>query len=324
MAPTFRHVACTEIALDDDTCIVTYRPQIQALAHSVARVGVLTPLHLRHVGDAPGLQIVSGAKRLQACQQAGQHHVPALVYSAEELSDEAAFLLAVHENLGCRGLNTVEKGRVLWRLQHRFRYPATTLIDVWCPLLELPPRAATLDAYCTLATLDEVLQAATVEGGLPLETALWIGRQTATDRQALLTLFTELKLGSNRAREFVTLIDDVCHRDGCAVAMLLRELGMAERLDDTSLSGPQKIEQMRHALRARRYPRLQAHERRFQEAVRQLRLPPQVSLQPPPYFDGHQYQVSFRFGTHEELQDYARRLLDAASAQALHELLTLL
>ena len=44
MAPVFRHVPLTEIALDDHTFIVTYRPEMQALQRSVARVGVLTPL----------------------------------------------------------------------------------------------------------------------------------------------------------------------------------------------------------------------------------------------------------------------------------------
>ena len=37
MAPVFRHVPLTEIALDDHTFIVTYRPEMQALQRSVAQ-----------------------------------------------------------------------------------------------------------------------------------------------------------------------------------------------------------------------------------------------------------------------------------------------
>ena len=63
---------------------------------------------------------------------------------------------------------------------------------------------------------------------------------------------------------------------------------------------------------------------RFQEAVRRLRLPPQISLRPPPYFEGQQYQVTLSFGQPQELQHYAQRLLDASGHEALAALLELL
>ena len=77
MAPVFRHVPLTEIALDDHTFIVTYSPQMQGLRRSVAHVGVLTPLHLRQTSEQALLQVVCGSKRLLACQQTGRTSVPA-------------------------------------------------------------------------------------------------------------------------------------------------------------------------------------------------------------------------------------------------------
>jgi ParB family chromosome partitioning protein len=325
MAPVLQLVALEDIALDDETCMVTYRPQMAVLQRSVAQVGVLTPVHLRQVEGARRLQIVCGAKRLRACQQAGQARLPALVYTAAELSDEAALLLMLHDNIGCRELNAVEKGRVLRRLRDVLQDDVGRLLEVFCPLLELPPRIETLELYGTLVTLDEALQAAVVDGLVPLDIALWMGRQDAPEQQSLLALFTGgMKLGSNRAREFVALIEDICHRDRIGATALLQSLGVPELLDDATFSGPQKIEQVRRRLRTQRYPRLSEHEQCFQHAVRELRLPPQISLQPPPYFDGQQYQVAFRFGSREALQACAQRLLDAASDPALEALLTLL
>src|SRR5262249_7762932 len=153
-----------------------------------------------------------GSKRLLACQQSGHTSVPALVYSAAALSEQQAFLLAVHDNLGCRTLNAVEKARILWRLRQDFHITPATLMQEFCPLLDVPPRAETLQAYWSLATLEDALQAAVVEGTLPLETARWIGTHAAEDRQALLQLFTDLKVGSNRAREYATYIDEICQR----------------------------------------------------------------------------------------------------------------
>jgi hypothetical protein len=324
MAPAFRDVDLDEIDAGDLTCVVTYRPQMGALQRSIAHAGVLTPLHLRALDGRERLQLVSGWKRLLACQQTEHLHVPALVYEVGELSDESALLLAVYENLGCRSLNAVEKGRVLQRLREWFHYPDDELVKTWCPRLEIAPRLDGLEAHCTLTTLDEALQDGVIANTLPLETALWIGRQEAPDREVLLPLFTDLKLGQNRAREFVSLIDEICLRDGCRVVQLWEALGLADLLNDTALLAPQRVEALRRQLRTRRYPMLRAHEVQFEAARRQLRLPSQISLQPPPYFDGPEYQVSFRFGSREALTACAQKLLESASTEALEAMLRLL
>jgi hypothetical protein len=323
MAPVFRHVPLTEIALDDHRFIVTYRPAMQALQRSVAQVGVLTPLHLRQSSDQALLQVVCGAKRLLACQQSGHTGVPALVYSAAELSEQQALLLALHDNLGCRALNAVEKGRMLLRLQ-QLHDQTGTLLREFCALLDLPPRAETLATYGRLAMLEDALQAAVVEGRLPLETALWIDTYSAEDRQALLELFTGLKVGTNRARELATYIDEICQRDADTPAAVLQALGMSALLAETQPAGSQKLDSVRRVLRQARYPQLSTYEQRFQEAARQLRLPSQISLRPPPYFEGQQYQVTLSFSKRQELQQYAQRLLDAAGHEALDALLELL
>jgi hypothetical protein len=76
-------------------------------------------------------------------------------------------------------------------------------------------------------------------------------------------------------------------------------------LTDTQLASPQKLDSVRRVLRQARYPQRSTYEQRFQEAVRRLRLPPQISLRPPPYFEGQQYQVTLSFGRRQELQQYA-------------------
>ena len=321
--PAFSHVPVTHIALDDEAFVVTYRPQMQRLVESVARMGVLTPLHLRRPAESAPLQLVAGFKRLRAAKQAGQTTVPALVHEADELSEHQAFLLAVHDNLACRPFNAVEKARILRRLREDFQVPDATLTDQVCPLLDLPPRAGTLRAYCTLATLDDALQAATVENALPVDVAVWVGGLDAADRQAVLPLFAGLQLGSNRAQECASYIDEVCQREACSAAALVERLGIPALLANPQRSGPQKREAVRHALRQARYPQLTAHERRYREAVRRLHLPPAIALRPPPYFENRQYQVSFSFSQRQELRHAAQRLLDAADSDAMDDLLDL-
>ena len=321
--PAFGRILVTDIASDNETFVVTYRPQMQPLLDSVARMGVLTPLHVRRANASAPFQLVAGSKRLRATQQAGQATVPALIHEADELSEQQAFLLAVHDNLACRPFNAVEKARILRRLRHDFQYPDADLTEQFCPLLDLPPRADTLEAYCTLAILEDALQAATVENALPVDVAVWAGGLDTADRQAVLPVFAGLQLGSNRAQECATYVDEICQRDACTAAALFERLGIPALLADPQRSGPQKREAVRHALRQARYPQLTAHEQRYREAVRRLRLPPAISLRPPPYFEKCQYQVSFSFSQRQELRQAAQCLLDAADSDAMDDLLDL-
>ena len=107
--PTFGHIQVADIEAGDHPFAVTYRPDMQRLLDSVARMGVLTPLHLRRSAAPLDLQLIAGFKRLRAAGQAGQTTVPALIHEGEELSDEQAFLLAVHDNLPSRSFNAVER-----------------------------------------------------------------------------------------------------------------------------------------------------------------------------------------------------------------------
>ena len=43
----FERVDLADIALDDDTFVITYRPEMTALQRSVEQVGMVTPVHLR-------------------------------------------------------------------------------------------------------------------------------------------------------------------------------------------------------------------------------------------------------------------------------------
>jgi hypothetical protein len=324
MTPIFDYINVSDIDLEDKRFIVTYQPDMQVLEHAVARMGVLTPIHLRRPTTHGRLQLICGFKRLVACLNTAQPRVPALVHSAAALSDEQAFLLALYDNLGCRTFNAVEKGRLLQRLRDNYHYDLETLTQHICPLLQLPPRPNSVALYATLVTLDEALQKAIVLQNLPLDTAVWIGRQAASDRQVLLELFITMRLGRNRAQEFASLIEDICRRDSCRVSACFQSLGVDDILADPQPSRPQKVERVRQALRRSRYPQLSAYEQQFHATVRELRLPSQIHLQPPPYFEGQHYRVSFTFNSRQELLQVAQSLAHAAANNAVDDLLLLL
>lgn len=79
--------------------------ELDALAASIAAVGVLQPLLVRRIDDYR-YELVAGERRWRAAQRAGLHEVPALVRTGD---DQDALEQAVVENLHRQDLSAVEE-----------------------------------------------------------------------------------------------------------------------------------------------------------------------------------------------------------------------
>lgn len=90
--------------------------KLQELADSIREQGVLQPLLVRPAED--GLyEIVAGERRFRASRLAGLKRIPVVV---KELSDEAAMLAALIENLQREDLNPIEEAQGLQELVRKF------------------------------------------------------------------------------------------------------------------------------------------------------------------------------------------------------------
>jgi len=78
--------------------------QVDELAGSIARVGLINPITVREVDG--GYQVLAGHRRLLACRRAGLVAVPCLVRGSKDANPTA---LQVHENLYRQELSPVEE-----------------------------------------------------------------------------------------------------------------------------------------------------------------------------------------------------------------------
>ncbi len=83
--------------------------QIQSLADSIRRHGVLQPVVVRRAGDR--YELVVGERRWRACREAGLSALPAIV---ADVTERARLEVALVENIQRRDLNPIE-------LAHAFR-----------------------------------------------------------------------------------------------------------------------------------------------------------------------------------------------------------
>ncbi len=115
-----------------------YQPRIdmhtdtlQELADSIKAQGLIQPILVRPLGDAPAGQprryeIIAGERRWRAAQLAGLHEIPAIV---RRVADEAAVAMALIENIQRENLNPLEEARALQRLISEFEMTHATAAE---------------------------------------------------------------------------------------------------------------------------------------------------------------------------------------------------
>jgi hypothetical protein len=150
----------------------------------------------------------------------------------------------------------------------------------------------------------------------------WLALE-ADDREALLHLARELRLGENQFRDFFDQLSDVASRRGCAVASLVADGPVRDALR-RGLSRNDAIHAVRQTLRRLRYPQLTAVEERLARLRMGLGLPAAVRLELPENLEGEQVTVVLQASSAAELRERARALAAAAQEGAVDEIFDLL
>jgi ParB family transcriptional regulator, chromosome partitioning protein len=113
------HVELRRIAPNPHQPRMEFDPQaLQELADSIREKGLVQPVTVRRFGE--GYQLISGERRLRACQAAGITHIPAYIRQVE--SDEEMLELALIENIQRETLNPIEIAFTYQRLIEEFHY----------------------------------------------------------------------------------------------------------------------------------------------------------------------------------------------------------
>jgi hypothetical protein len=111
----------------------------------------------------------------------------------------------------------------------------------------------------------------------------------------------KLRLNVNQQLQFIELMTDISEAEEKGFRRILAEEPMQAVLKNNHLNRPQKAKNLLEELRARRYPRWKAAEKRFQQQVDRLSLPEGVRIDHPPYFEASGYRLEVRFQNSDDL-----------------------
>lgn len=102
--------------------------ELSELASSIRERGVLQPILVRAVADAPdAFEIIAGERRWRAAQRASQHEVPIVLVEA---TDQEALELAIIENVQRSDLNPLEEAMGYQALLDEFGHSQDDLAKI--------------------------------------------------------------------------------------------------------------------------------------------------------------------------------------------------
>ena len=289
-----------QIDLSDETFSVNFMPDLQRLRSSIEEVGLIQPILLREKGDR--YQIVCGFRRISVYHELGNPEIEARVFKEKEMDDLGLFCVSLHENLTTRGFNTLEKAIALDKLVHYFQIDPIVLIKTFLPLFSLEPHEKILKTYLSLARMENEIKSYILEEEVSRSNIRILSHFNSEDRMALLPLFSSLKLGENRLREMLTLLEEISQRDQIRVKDIVHRPEIQAILSQKEFTPSQKTELVKKGLIDFRYPKMRQMEKGFEKKRRDLNLPPHLSLHHQPFFEGGGLRIEFQFETMEEFR----------------------
>lgn len=296
----YKIVPLTDIDLFDDRYRITFQPQLEGLRTSIKEIGILHPPLLE---QGIRYRIISGYKRILVAEELGIREIKAHIYHQGEQQPHVLFLLNLYENLGTRPLNHVEKAIAIHKLTNLCQVATEEVLRNFLPLLGLGSNPKVLEMYLSLIKLEPQVQRLVADEVISVELAHRLAQLSPSERLRYCDLISQLRLGRNRQRQFLEWLDDLKRLQGKSIDSILRDPEIKEILDDEKTSPPEKTDRIQRVLRQRRYPRFTEVEERFLRLRKAMRLPPNVSFNPPPYFEGRRYRLEFTF---EDGQEFSR------------------
>lgn len=293
--PKLTEISIDQIEFSDRTYIFTFESPISNLIGSIKKIGLLYPPMLEKKGDNY-YRIISGFKRILALKHLKVVKFLANVFdTSDHEPDLDLFLLNLYENLATRNLNIIEKSTILYKLTTLFKLSDDQVMKQFLPLLDLSENRIVLDRFLKLTQLEDNLKIAVVEDFISIEMAIALLDRSFPERQAIFNLFQQLKLGKNRQKEFFGLLTAITEIESIAIDKLLHDGEVQNLLSNNRILLPRKTEHLKKILMTRRYPLYTAIEKNFQTIKKDLKLPPNLILRPPPFFEGDRYTIEFSF-----------------------------
>ena len=320
---TFREkeIRLSNIDLNDKSYIFTFEPKISDMIFSIKKIGLINPPILRYKSKDSKYILVSGFKRVLSLLHLNREKVIAhIIDEGENIEEIDLFQLSLFENLSMRSLNPIEKSIIISKLHYEFGYSVPAIIDKYFEMLNLGRNRKVFQIYSTLENLEDNIKASIVDESISPETGFVLAGFELADRKCLYKIISELKLGKNRQKEFIKLLEDIAKREHKSIAEIVVENNLTKNLNNDELNINLKVNRLRTHLRKLRYPIMTTVEERFNVIRKELKLPPTMIFRHPENFEGNTFSIEIKFKNQDEFEAQVELLNSIADEDKLKQL----
>lgn len=315
VAMILQYLPIATINIADDSFRMTFAPNLTKLKNSIKKIGVSQPIVVRHTEDG-AYQIVSGYKRVRACQELGRQTIPALIHEHTDLSPVQAFIRNLNENAFTRELNIIEKGTALSKLREYYAINEEDLVNTYLPLLNEDPSYKLLHQYLTISLIIEPMKQHIIDAGIALTSAARISEFSPTTQSELLKVLQPIRPNTNKLNELLTLIREIAARDGTTVETILQRYQLLRIVTDQNVAQPERIAALRQTLHGVRMPQLAKKRAEFETLLQDLELPNSVKLHADPLFENSKMKLEYQFNNPQQLNSLIKHLEKAFEKHA--------
>lgn len=206
---------------------------------------------------------------------------------------EKKFLAALAD----KQFNQLEKAQILAAAYKINQNTGSNFFTEVCGLLSLPARPEIIHKY------------------------LKIGRLvTARRTKAIAELILKFSLNLNQTLEIFNLLEEIAQKNMTSLKKTIQNLKLFS-ISKLKLPPEQKIKKLKAILLSQRLPLFSRYEKKIAQIIKKHRLPPQVKLIYPLFFEGAQWQIQLKFKNLEEFEKYLLILKKLAEDQKFKKFL---
>jgi ParB family chromosome partitioning protein len=308
------NIRLDQINVQDERYRISYYFDLEVLIHSIRRIGLIHPPVVTHKNGE--VLIVTGWKRVLACQRLSLLSIPCRVFEGE--NDLKAFTLGLEENRTFRSFTVLEKAEIVKRLI-RFGVSEKVVVRDYLPLLVIPQTMNHLDIYLRIVALEPKTKRFVHEKGVGFPILQLLVDYNEEERRILLPLLRPL--GQNKQKDLLQNLLEISKRDGIPARNILRAGDIQEISARENLSPMQIAEQIRNLVLRRRYPTLFAWKEVFETQKKAMEWPKDIKIEPSPNFEDEEFTVHFSFKTFNEYMEKLVKLDLLASQEKIVSLL---
>lgn len=298
---TFFHLSPEPLSQNNDT-----------LTGSISRLGLLHPPILKKQNNDT-FQIVCGHQRLMAAREVFFNKACDCLLLPKDASTIRALAIVAEEAMMKRPLSLMAQAILFKKVLCHINEQQAA--EQFLPLLKITPNPYYIKQLIPLTRLEEPIAIALHRGLLHETVAKELATMTFIDRLSLFETINFLSLSVSNQKKLLTSCQELAKRTQTTVFAIIAWPQVQKILKQRATNTPQKSAALMTLLGKKRFPRLSAAEKDFQNFANSLRLPENINLTHPPFFEKDTITISITFKNKEELQKNWPAIKDACSSK---------